>query len=138
MTALPAVEKMPLRMLSFFRGHSHAAAAAGATGLVFMLLATCLSASDMTPEQKACCASMHGDCDMAIASPCCAGQPQAYRGIVASRPAAMLMAVAVPIAMLPPSVLTIDPSAQMALITPAVASSPPGIPTYLFVSSFRI
>jgi hypothetical protein len=129
---------MGLRVLSFFRRHSHAAAGVAATSLVFMLLATCLMASDMTPEQKACCASMHGDCDMAIASPCCAGQSHAYRGVVAAKPTTMLAAVAMQIALLPPSVLTMDPSARLALTTPAVASSPPGIPTYLFVSSFRI
>jgi hypothetical protein len=98
----------------------------------------CVTGATMTSEQMACCAHMHGDCEMAITSPCCGGETQDGQSRVPTKadvglvPAQALLAVLTT----PPVILRILPRH----LVPAETSSagPPGVPTYLFVSSFRI
>ena len=101
-------------------------------------LAACIRGAAMTAEQMACCAAMHGDCEMAIASPCCGGETQDGQSLVATKPAVGFVPVAPLLAILstPPVILRALPRN----LVPAETSStgPPGVPTYLFVSSFRL
>jgi hypothetical protein len=105
--------------------------------LVFVSANECVTTA-MTPEQKACCAAMKGDCEMSVSSPCCPPETQESQSFLAAKPTIAVVPVAVLVAVLgvPP---VSRPSAAHTIAPPDASSSgPPGVPTYLFVSSFRI
>jgi hypothetical protein len=107
--------------------------------LAFAVLssAECLTAG-LKPEQKACCAAMQHHCgEMAIESSCCSGEVEGLQGFTATKPSVDVIPVVALVAMLttpsPPIAI-----AQRATVTELSSTGPPGVPTYLFVSSFRI
>ena len=112
---------------------------AGAFVLAFAVVssAECATAA-MTPEQKACCAAMNGDCEMGISSSCCSTEVLDSQSFAATKPTTASVPVAALVAVLiTPAVATTTP--QRFVSQPDASSmGPPGIPTYLFVSSFRI
>jgi len=101
--------------------------------------AQCLAGASMTAEQKACCAAMHGDCgEMAIASSCCTGEGQGDQSLVAMKPAAGFVPVAALLAILSAPAVSLPASPRPLLAAERSSAGPPGVPTYLFVSSLRI
>jgi len=114
---------------------------AGAVTLAMavVLSATCVVTKDMTPQQKACCAAMGHDCGRtAMERACCPGEAKKVDALTpvsapefAASPVAIVVALLDPLT--PPAILSgFFNSASLALV------KPPGIPTYLLVSSFRI
>jgi hypothetical protein len=92
----------------------------------------------MAPEQMACCAGMHGDCDMAISTPCCTGATPATNGVLATKPSVAFVAMAALLAVLTTPTLPVPIALGTSAASDHSAAGPPGVPTYLFVSSFRI
>lgn len=138
MTAPRYNGKMITVTLRQLRRRARLTASSVTVAIAVALFATCVSAAEMTPEQKACCAAMAHDCGhMAIETSCCAGEVHTDTGLVAAK-------------------LTVSTSPAGTLIpttaTPTVLAVPNGrfriadrsplrstnVPTYLFVSSFRI
>jgi hypothetical protein len=92
----------------------------------------------MTPEEHACCAAMKGECRKSIGPHCCDGESESSRRFLATKTTEEVIPAAVVVALLtdPP---VQPPSATHAPGAPeATSAGPPGVPTYLFVSSFRI
>ena len=101
--------------------------------------ASCLTAKDMTPEQKACCAAMDHDCGAAaIDAGCCSGEAAKANSVSA---ASVQTPTFAPVAML---VAVLDFAAPLTSLHRSGGRGtgapvrPPGIPTYLLVSTFRI
>ena len=104
-----------------------------------VLSGNCVTAKDVTPQQKACCAAMGHDCGaLAIEQACCEGEAKKVDALTP------LSAPDFATAPVPVLVALLD-----ALTTPAMPTGffnsasraqvrPPGIPTYLLVSTFRI
>ena len=97
----------------------------------------CFASAQMTPAQHVCCAAMKGECDMAVSASCCPTDTTESLGVVSTKqivdfnPVSMLVAVL--------SVPLVAASVDHVVPAPEGSSSgPPGVPTYLFVSSFRI
>ena len=100
--------------------------------------AECLTIG-LTPEQKACCATMPQDCgEMAVESSCCASETHQADGVVATKPAVAVAPVATLLAILSAPAVSAPSSSRLAFTTETSSAGPPGVPTYLFVSSFRI
>ncbi len=110
--------------------------------LAVILLATAsadvLTAASQTEAEAACCAAMAHACGtMAFTTPCCTGSGHTERGLVAGGTAKTLVA---------PGLSFVLTRALAGLNTPArglaafgrVQLRPPGVSTYLLVSSFRI
>lgn len=106
--------------------------------LSVVLSATCITAS-MTPEQKACCATMHHNCGTAgIERNCCAGEAGKLKSLGAATLSILKGApVAVLVAVLEPPLITERASHLLNTISD-LTIRPPGAPTYLLVSTFRI
>lgn len=95
--------------------------------------ATCLAAVSQTAAQRACCAAMAHECgDMALESACCATPAGSDYALIGIPP----VPVALPTATLDDTSGLVPPPRRAAYDASPVR--PPGIPTYLFVSSFRI
>lgn len=102
------------------------------------VLGTCVIGAQ-TPEQKACCAAMqHGCGEMALATSCCAGERQTDPGMVVAKAAATLFALDSPVGTAAAFLVPIASDAARAFGLDTVTVEPPGVPTYLLVSSFRI
>jgi hypothetical protein len=104
----------------------------------FALFATCLSSAEMMPEQKACCAAMAHNCGQtAVETSCCAGEVQSDAGLVAARPtfSTFSLGILMPV-IAAPTVLAIPNGHSW--ITDRSPLRSTNVPTYLFVSSFRI
>lgn len=99
--------------------------------------AECLAAAQ-TPEQHACCAAMMGECEMAVSAACCATEPTDAQGLTATKQTIAVIPVAVLVAILPASAVASRASSHVVPAPDGSSSGPPGIPTYLFVASFRI
>ena len=96
--------------------------------------ATCLSAAQQTPAERACCDAMAHECgDMTLESACCATQPDSDYAVVAIT----TLPAALPVAVLEATTGFMAP-APRPLMRDASFARPPGVPTYLFVSSFRL
>ena len=100
--------------------------------------AECLTAAQMTPDQHACCAAMKGACEMAVGAPCCASDATDSTGFLAIKPTLAPTPVAVLVAVLSVPRVVAVPVGHADAAPDASALGPPGVPTYLFVSSFRI
>ena len=92
----------------------------------------------MTPEQQVCCASMQHTCgEMAIETSCCTGERQPSAGMVGATTASATLAAASPTAVIAALPVPAAP-AGVAFVVDAAPVRPPGVPTYLFISAFRI
>ena len=98
----------------------------------------CFASAQMTPAQHACCAAMKGECDMAISASCCPTDTAESLGLISTKQTVDFNPISVLVAIL--SVPLIAESLEWRSVSPVETSSsgPPGVPTYLFVSSFRI
>jgi hypothetical protein len=102
-----------------------------------MLVVTCVSAQ-MTPEERACCAAMHHDCGaMALEASCCTGETDADHSLGAVKLTSATFALAIVTAILDLPATPATSTSRFARTEPS-ALKPPRVPTYLFVSSFRI
>lgn len=110
-------------------------------GVLLLAFAVVSSAECLTGgtsvEEMACCAAMKGDCDMAISSSCCTGEVQNYQGLLATKPALEFAPANMLVAVLDAPLTPLARLSQLDLRETG-AASPPGVSTYLFVSSFRI
>ena len=126
-------------MLRRLRHHARLAASASMVAMAFVVFATCVSAAKMTPEQRLCCEAMHHDCgEAAVQMSCCGGKADQDRSLVAAKATAAPAPSTVLVAILttvyePPFSLE-----SLTWVSDTSSPSPPGVPTYLFVSSFRI
>lgn len=108
-----------------------------ALALAVVPSATCLTAAEMTPVQKACCAAMNGDCGaMAVEKGCCPSDSPNVASLLSSTSPSQLA----PPALVPVSLPATQPDLPNLFRTlfdsgAAKSSSPP---TYLLVSLFRI
>ena len=108
--------------------------------LAIVLSANCVSAQDLTPEQKACCAAMKHDCErMAGQMDCCATakptqlqQASAVKAIVFAAPVRILAAILV----LPEPLDAGESHVVDSLKN--TTQRPPGRSTYVLNSTFRI
>ena len=99
--------------------------------------AECFAAAK-TEEQHACCAAMRGECETAVSAACCATEATDAQGLTATKQTITVAAVAVLVAILPASAVASPASSHVIPAPDGSAAGPPGVPTYLFVSSFRI
>ena len=124
-------------MLRRLRRHARVTASLAVAALAVMVFATCVSKA-MTPEEMACCEAMHHDCgEMAVQSSCCGGRADQDHSLAATKPTM----APVPVAELVAIVATPYEPHQVdsgIWVSETSSPSPPGVPTYLFVSSFRI
>jgi hypothetical protein len=114
------------------------AAVAVSTALCAMTFVTCLSAAELPARDMACCAAMQHDCHgMSMESSCCVAPAVSQHAVVPPKPAPEDTLVGVLVAIL---MHTVEPPAiQSSVAAPAhLSPSPPGVPLYLFVSTFRI
>jgi hypothetical protein len=126
-------------MLRRIRRGARFAASIATMALVAGVFASCVSAAEMTSAQKACCAAMEHDCgEMAIEAGCCAPDSQSSRSLT---PVGLLAPVLLPP---PPSTPPVELFVLSPPLSSAVAGSeaavprPPGVSTYLLISTFRI
>jgi len=97
----------------------------------------CLTAAQKTPEQHACCLAMKGECEMAVSASCCATGETESHGLVAIK-ATPTVPVAVLVAILTVPPVAASANSHVVSVSDASSAGPPGVPTYLFVSSYRI
>lgn len=114
------------------------AAVAVSTALCAMAFVTCLSAAELPARDMACCAAMQHDCHgMSMESSCCVAPAVPQQAVVPpkSTPEHTLVGALV-------AILThiVEPSAIQTRVSASahLSPSPPGVPLYLFVSTFRI
>lgn len=106
--------------------------------LAVVSLVQCAFGNTKTAKPMLCCAAMHHDCgEMAVLS-CCTGHVQQVQGVVATKSTVACVPVAALLAVLvtPPPGGSSLPRASFTV--ESRSAGPPGVPTYLFVSSFRI
>lgn len=125
-------------MSRILRSRRRIPAVAIAAALCTMLFATCLTATAIPAKAKACCIAMQHDCSGAsMESSCCAVSSAAARAVMPAKPADQQGPVG-------PTAVTLPHAVEYAFVRTQVrrgamvSPSPPGVPTYLFVSSFRI
>ena len=125
-------------MSGVFRARRRIRRVAVAVALGTTLFATCLTATELPTQAEACCAAMHHDCSGAsMESSCCAVSSAAAPAVMPAKPADHAAAAGLTAVTLPRTVEHVSrrrPVRRGAHVSP----SPPGVPTYLFVSSFRI
>lgn len=125
-------------VLRSLRRRTRLAASVLTVAMTLVLVATCLAAVEMTPEQKACCAAMAHDCgEMAFEKSCCIGEGPNDDGLVAVKATFAAFPPAIVVAVLDMPATLFAPASRFAA-TDRAPVKPPGIPTYLFVSSFRL
>ena len=101
--------------------------------------AECMLGDTSTHEQRPCCATMHGECDhMAVSSPCCPPPTQNVQGLVATKPTVVSVPVFVLLTVFSSPAHTISSVTHDPTAAETSSAGPPGVPTYLFVSSFRV
>ena len=124
-------------MSGILRSRRRIPAVAVAAALCTMLFATCLTATALPAKAKACCTAMQHDCSGAsMESSCCAVSSTMTHAVMPAKPADQQVPFGVPTA-----ILLTEGRASIRPRTPgsvSVSASPPGVPTYLFISSFRI
>ena len=113
-------------------------ASALALALVVVSSAECLTMGNATPEQHACCASMQQDCDRASMASCCDSELEESPGLVAAKPTVVVAPVVALLAILTEPGVLLSSATHSGRATDWRSTGPPGVPTYLFVSSFRI
>ena len=124
-------------MLGFLRAHRRVTTSAVAAALCTMLFATCLTAATQTERRMSCCPVMQDCGTVAMASSCCAVPSSPSHALIPARPAQPQKAVATVAATLL-HVGSLPIVLHIRLKPDATSAGPPGVPTYLFVSSFRI
>ena len=96
------------------------------------------AAASQTQTEAACCAAMAHACGaMAITTPCCTGSGHTERGLIAAGIAKTLVAPSLSF-VLTHALAGLDTPAQGLAAFRRVQIRPPGVPTYLLVSSLRI
>jgi hypothetical protein len=112
-------------------------------GLLILALAVvsfvqCAFGNAKTARLMACCAAMHGECGHMAISSCCPPETQSVPGSVATKPTTAPAPIAVLLAVLPTPALAISSGPRPLFAPDARSAGPPGVPTYVFVSSFRV
>jgi hypothetical protein len=112
-------------------------------GLLILALAVipivqCAFGDAKTATPMACCAAMHGECGHTAVSSCCPPATQNVAGSVATKPTIAPAPVAMLLAVFPAPALAMSSGPRPLLAADARSAGPPGVPTYVFVSSFRI
>lgn len=110
-------------------------------GVILLAVATvpsleCFFGAGMSTMPHSCCPAMHGACpDTALQASCCDSTEDLSlapaKPTVAPAPVAVLVAI-LPMAEVPPFIDSRTWDFETS------SPSPPGVPTYLFVSSFRV
>ena len=106
--------------------------------LAVIPIVQCAFGSAKTGTLMACCAAMHGECGHMAISSCCPPETQNVPGLVATKPTVAPAPIAVLLAVLPAPALAICNGSRPLFAADARSTGPPGIPTYVFVSSFRV
>jgi|SRR5688572_11195060 hypothetical protein len=104
---------------------------------VLVSSAECLIVGNATPEQHACCAAMK-DCEKAMSAPCCESEVEEFPGFVATKRTVAFVPVVALLATLTEPAVLVSRAIGPGPSTDRASTGPPGVPTYLFVSSFRI
>ena len=112
-------------------------------GLLILALAVipimqCAFGDAKTAAPMACCAAMHGECGHMAISSCCPPATQNVPALVATKPTVVSAPVAALLAVLPAPALAISSGPRPLFAADARSAGPPGVPTYVFVSSFRV
>ena len=96
----------------------------------------CVAAAQNIADQHACCAAMQGECE-AVGASCCSNATSDTLAVIATKPTVKLIPGPPVVALvgIPPTTKSWAHN-----VSPPERFSPgrPGVPTYLFVSSFRI
>jgi len=110
-------------------------AGALAVALPAVVSMTCMADDARTPAQRACCAEMAHHCgDAAIKQDCCNEHAQSQDSMAALK----ALGVTAPSVVLV-SVLDIPvPAFHDSVVASSTTVKPPGTPTYVLVSAFRI
>ena len=122
-----------------FRAKSMRIVSATIAAAMTMLLSVNCVAAEMTPAEMACCAAMPHNCGgMAQEHECCLTEaPRVDQASsvprVAIAPPVLTVIATIPVDLVVPSVL--NPHGSASHVTSA---KPPGLPTYLALSSLRI
>jgi hypothetical protein len=98
----------------------------------------CAFGDAKTAAPMACCAAMHGECGHMAISSCCPPATQNVPALVATKPTVVSAPVAALLAVLPALTLVISSGPRPLFAADARSAGPPGVPTYVFVSSFRV
>ena len=130
---------MNLLMPSALRRHMRRVTSGLILTLAVTVSAECVSAEDLTPAQMACCAAMNHDCGaMAPKQGCCStAAPRVDQGSASPR-----MSLAAPHAGVVQLALQVPASPSLtsrhAQLSRGFDPKPPGVPTYLLISTFRV
>ncbi len=130
---------MNLLMRSALRRHTRPVICGLILALAAMVSAECVMAEDLTPAQMACCATMNHDCGaMAQKQDCCStAAPRVDQGSASPR-----MSLAAPHAGVVRLVMHLpalpSPLSPQKRPFKGFEAKPPGVPTYLLISTFRI
>jgi hypothetical protein len=114
---------------------------AGALALALAVVpsATCLTAAEMTPVQKACCAAMNGDCGgMAVGKGCCPSDNPNVASLLSTTPLSQLAAPTLLPVGLPATQPALPHLIRLLHMLDSGAAKASSLPTYLLVSVFRI
>ena len=107
-----------------------------AFALMVMPSAMCVLGSTIMQSQKACIAAMDHDCGAVIQQGCCATERSNLTSLASSTPASQLASPSAVVVSLPPA--EPKPPAYVGVAFAARPLTASNIPTYLFVSAFRI
>ena len=131
--------RIDLLMPSALRRHTRRVTLGLILTLAVMVSVECVSAKDTTQAQMACCAAMSHDCGAMAQKQSCCGSTASRVVQGAAVPRVSLMAPdATPVELkTPPPASFHDQSRPVAFFID-VATNPPGVPTYLLISTFRI
>lgn len=102
-----------------------------------MLFATCLTAAEKPARKMACCAAMQDCSDVSVQSSCCIVPSSAKQAVLTSKPVDHQALASVLVATLPALGEPVARPHDGWRVSQA-SPSPPGVPTYLLVSSLRI
>ena len=107
-----------------------------AFALMVMPSAMCVLGSTIMQSQKACIAAMDQDCGAVIQQGCCPTERSNLKSLASSTPASQLASPTLAVVSLPR--LEPKPPAHVGVTFEARPLTASNIPTYLFVSAFRI
>ncbi|OFW12961.1 MAG: hypothetical protein A3F70_09010 [Acidobacteria bacterium RIFCSPLOWO2_12_FULL_67_14] len=124
-------------MTALIRRHMRATASATTAVLLTLVFVTCMPASAMMLEKSSCCAAMEHACGKpSVDMPCCSGQGDQVRALVAVKSTTVAASAPAPVDAAP-----VAYAPRLASPLAAAGSAPVhlrGSPAYLLISALRI
>ena len=134
---VPAMRANIRPVTALIRRHMRATASATTAVLLTLVFVTCMPASAMMLEKQACCAAMDHACgEPSVDMPCCSGQDDQVRALVAVKSTTAAASAPAPV-----DAVLVAHVSRLTLPLAAVGSAPVhlrGSSAYLLISALRI